>query len=204
MQSRSENWKFGGNSSYCEIRREWYERHEPVVERWLAEMETAQDPWWRSAEHAAFCLVSCLEFKMGDRPGPPSWDDFEVEDFLFTDLSEGGTVGFFGSVEIFFHQLIESLRRFCVAEIIDPEVCRKWTDEMLDAQADFLRYYDEDTDELESAQIRCRRLGRPMPVPWKGERCSPIPVVAPNRHERRVARAERRRARRRSSRAGRR
>ncbi|MDD9941976.1 MAG: MopE-related protein [Myxococcales bacterium] len=51
----------------------------------------------------------------------PHWRSFDVERILFFDLHEGGTVSFFGSVPIFFSQLVEALERFARAGIIDAQ-----------------------------------------------------------------------------------
>lgn len=183
MDTRSEGWTFG--SSCAETQGEWWARHTPTVDRWLTELEDAGDPWWRSAEHAAFCLVSYPEYESH----PPRWDCFDVGRFLFRDLSEGGTVGFFGSVAIFFDQLVEALRRFEADGLLGAAAPGAWVAQMLAARDDFLAYYDEHTSPSVRDAIRDRHLPRPLmrPVP------TPSPsVVRPNRRARRLARKRRR------------
>ncbi len=151
--ARSDTWVFGGPNHLCEQDAQWWKRHEPIVDRWLSEMELAKDPWSQSAEHAAFCLVSSRELD-------GSWDGFAVCPFLFRDLMEGGSVGVYGSTEVFFDQLLEALQRFVKDGLIDGERGEQWLAEMQDARGDFLRCYDQATTEREALAIVKRRCKR--------------------------------------------
>ncbi|RLB53365.1 MAG: hypothetical protein DRJ42_12145 [Deltaproteobacteria bacterium] len=153
IPTRPKDWSFGPLHFYNPKERDWYARHTPTVERWLTEFEEAGDPWWQSAEHAASCLVSSTVFVT---QGRPSWDAFNVPDFLFSELWEGGTVGFFGSVPIFFDQLMEALRRFAADGLVDAAVAADWLTEMKSAREDFIRCYDDETSELAATEISRR------------------------------------------------
>ncbi len=156
MHVRSSDWKFGPLRPSSESEAAWWAMHEPVVDEWLREMEATRDPWWQSAQHAAYCLVSHQEYRAEEKRAERSWDELSVPDFLFHDLHEGGTVGLFGSVEIFFDQLVEALRRFGAAGIVDPDKAGVWLDELAAARDDFIRYYAEDTSDEEADAIRSR------------------------------------------------
>lgn len=153
IPTRPEDWSFGPFHCFNPKERDWYARHAPTVERWLTEFEEARDPWWQSAEHAASCLVMATVTETTDEP---SWDVFDVRDFLFSDLWEGGTVGFFGSVPIFFDQLMEALRRFAADGLVDAALAEGWLAVMSDAREDFIHCYDEETSERSSIEISRR------------------------------------------------
>jgi len=123
----------------------FWEMHEPVVRAWITEMRARGDPWWQSAQHAADCLVSHREFE-GEQTGELHWREFDVDNFLFHDLHEGGTVGFFGSVPIFFDQLVEAFERFLAAGIIDKELGTPWLGQLRASRARFLNYYRIDDE----------------------------------------------------------
>ncbi len=153
---RGEGWRFGPPNPFGQREAAWWKRHEATVDRWLAEMEAAEDPWWQSAEHAAHCLVA-RDFEW-------TWDNFSVANFLFCELCEGGTVGIFGSTEKFFEQLVEALERFVADALIPASKGERWLDEMRGARADFLRCYAATTSETEAMAIvrqRCRRASKP-------------------------------------------
>lgn len=147
---RKDGWSLGPPNFFSEKDAAWWKRHEPTVDRWLTEMEAASDPWCQAAEHAAYCLVASREFDL-------TWDGFSVSSFLFGDLSEGGTVGFFGSAEKFFDHLVETLRRFAFDGLVEAAEAERWLSEMADARRDFLRYYDAATPESEAMAIARRR-----------------------------------------------
>ncbi|MFW6052146.1 MAG: hypothetical protein ACODAU_13290 [Myxococcota bacterium] len=146
MHTRTPHWTFGPCECFSEELATWWRLHAPVVDEWLSEMEAAGDPWWPSAEHAAFCLVSYQESQAQMEGRSPSWDRFDVADFLFHDLHEGGTVAFFGSVRIFFDHLVEALRRFAGAGLLDADQARAWLAKLESAREDFIRYYEHPTD----------------------------------------------------------
>ncbi len=154
MITRRDDWVFGPPNPFSKREADWYKRHEPMVDRWLSDMEQAKDAWWQSAEHAAFCLVSSREFE------GYSWNGFEVSHFLFHDLMEGGTVGCHGSTEVFFDQLIEALQRFVQGGLVDAARGEQWLTEMKEARGDFLRCYDEATSQSERRAIVKRHCKR--------------------------------------------
>ena len=158
MHVREKDWSFGSRSASAAVRA-WWASHEPAVDEWLSEMEQAGDEWWQSAEHAAHCLVSYREHVAELRGGEPSWEDLDVGDFLFHDLWEGGTVGMFGSAPIFFDHLVEAMRRFGRAGVVEKERADRWVAEMEAARDDFVRCYDEETPEEESIAIAGRHRG---------------------------------------------
>lgn len=149
MHVRTSDWTFGPLHPYSEEQAAWWRMHEPIVDEWLREMEAAGDPWWQSAQHAAYCLVSYHEFRAEMEGGAPSWDRFDVADFLFHDLAEGGTVAMFGSVAIFFDQLVEAFRRFAEAGLIDADKARTWLAELEPAREEFIRHYDDDRPQVQ-------------------------------------------------------
>src|ERR1043165_6786017 len=99
MQPNTQNndFHFGPIHASSPANAAFWNLHDPVVRKWILEMQAAGDPWWQSALHAAYCLVSYRELDL-DGSSLLHWDTFDVEYFLFRDLSEGGTVGFYGSV----------------------------------------------------------------------------------------------------------
>lgn len=190
MRRRPQDWQFGPLRHFCEETREWYARHEPTVDRWLSEMEAQDDPWWPSAAHAAFCLVSSVE-NLGDRP---DWALFDPADFLFTDLSEGGTVSFFGSVPMFFEHLVAALERFAADGLIEADHFEHVCEQVLAARSDFIEYY-ELADADRCREIRARYRARPLPAI---EPRAPAPPRRPKKI-RKVGRIRHPRRRRRSS-----
>lgn len=190
MQTRSDGWTFGPANPFSEDQRQWYARHLPTVDRWLTELEDAGDPWWVSAEHAASCLVSNREMNVAE----PTWDGFDVGEFLFLDLWEGGTVGSFGSVPIFFDHLVEALRRFTADGIVEAEAGRAWIAQMLDAREDFIRCYDEATPSAESRAI-ARRHRPPSTLQPAAPDATPRRQPKKLRRTRHPRRRSRRRAR---------
>ena len=152
MHRRGEGWRFGDS---CDD--PFFERHEEVVDGWLSELEAAGDTRWQSAEHAAYCWVSYRTMLAGSHQEEPNWDDLMVGDFLFGDLSEGGTVLDFGPAEQFFDHVCESFRRFVDAGIIDVHKGRGWLADVLAAKEDFVRFYDGDTSDADASAIRRRR-----------------------------------------------
>ncbi len=175
MDRRPSDWVFGPIHHHSETTARWYTRHTSTVDRWLSELEAADDPWLQSAEHAAFCLVSCSEF---ETQGRPTWDVFDVGDFLFSDLWEGGTVGMVGPVDVFFDHLVEGLRRFVVDGLIEEERGAAWLAQMRARRDDFLRCYSEETSGEESRAI-ARRHTRDWPFARQAaaERAVAKPVV---------------------------
>ena len=157
MYTRKDDWRFGCSGSSMAWAAEWYGRHEPVVDRWLHELEAAQDPSWPAAEHAAFCLV---HHRASETDGRPDWEAFDVTGFLFQDLPEGGTVGLQGPVEEFFDHLVEIFRRFVEADLVDAERGEEWLAELTEAREDFLVLFDEERPWEEREAIWLRRLGR--------------------------------------------
>lgn len=130
---RFDGWRFGG-APLTWAPDGWFERHEPAVDTWLKELEAKGEPW-RSAEHAAFCLVSFKE----ERERQPSWETFDVETFLFDEVFAGGTAGAFGPPERFFANLVEAMRRFGEAGLVEAANCRLWIGEMIAQRDRFLR-----------------------------------------------------------------
>lgn len=156
MRKRAKNWTFG--SGYVsDEEKSWYVSHEPAVDRWLTELEAAGDEWWVSAEHAARCLVSHRIYETLFVGQPLDWQQFDVASFLFEDLWNGGTVGIFGSVPIFFDHLVEAFRRFILAGLVNEVDGARWLLELVDARDDFLRCFDEATGEPEALLIARRR-----------------------------------------------
>lgn len=127
----------------------FWRQHYPAMNRWLRELQRAGDLWWRSAQHAASCLVSYRESESEMNGESPHWKEFDIDDFLFHVLHEGGTVTFFGSVPIFFDQLVEGLRRFVDAGIVDRENGTAWIEQMCARRARFLQYYSDDDEQPE-------------------------------------------------------
>ena len=150
---RRESWCFGPPNPFSEEEAAWWRRHQPTIDRWLSSMEEADDPWWQAAEHAAFCLVS-------SREGVYTWDGFSVSRFLFEDLWEGGTVGFFGSTEKFFDHLVEALQRFVSDAVVEASAGERWIAQMQEAREDFLRCFDEATPGNEAAAIAARYMDK--------------------------------------------
>ena len=111
------------------------------------------------AEHAAHCLLASRD-EMSCGKNAYRWEGFCVGTFLFRELSEGGTVGIFGSVEKFLDQLVETLERFAAAGLISEGDGCRWVAEMRAARCDFLRYYDAATSEDEAIAIARRHLPR--------------------------------------------
>jgi hypothetical protein len=136
----------------------FYERHLPAAEAWIAELEASHDPFVASAAHAVFCLLSSFAF--ADDP-TFDWLAFDPHDFLFRDLAEGGTVGMDGPVPVFFDHLVEAIRRFTSAGVIDRPLGAQLVAEMTDAREDFERFYDPSTDDDELLAIERRRSTRP-------------------------------------------
>lgn len=136
----------------------FFERHREPTELWLAELEAAEDPFVASAAHAVFCLLSSFVF--AEEP-TYDWLSFEPADFLFRDLAEGGTVGMDGPAEVFFDQLVEALRRFVDAGVVDAPLGAQLVAEMLDAREDFLRFHDPAASDDELDAIERRRTTRP-------------------------------------------
>lgn len=118
----------------------FWDLHEPAVRAWVEEMRAAGNDWWQSAEHAAYCLASNRQFAWYGG-AKLDWSAFDVEEFLFHDLHEGGTVGFYGSVPIFFDQLVEAFERFIAAGIIDSDNGAKWLAQLRGSRSRFLKYY---------------------------------------------------------------
>lgn len=137
---------------------DFFERHLPAAEMWIAELEAAQDPFVASAAHAVFCLLSSFAF--AEDP-TFDWLAFDPHDFLFRDLAEGGTVGMDGPVPVFFEQLVEALRRFTDTGAIDRPLGTQLVAEMTDARDDFERFYDPCTHDEELLAIERRRSTRP-------------------------------------------
>lgn len=168
---RGANWTFGPPNPFSDEEAAWWKRHEPTIDRWLTSMEEADDPWSRAAEHAASCLVA-------NREDTYSWDGFSVSSFLFEDLWEGGTVGFFGSADRFFDDLVEALRHFVADAVIDASLGERWIEEMLAAREDFVHCYDEATPQAEAIAIVQRRLWtRPTDHDHKGSQLRGAPVA---------------------------
>lgn len=131
---------------YTKAREDFWNLHDPPVRAWLSEMHAAGDPWWHSAKHAAYCLVSFRE-SAAEHTGAPHWREFDVESFLFHDLHEGGTVAFFGSVEMFFEHIVAAFVRFLAAGIIEREPGKEWLAQLHAARPRFLAHYaDRDDD----------------------------------------------------------
>lgn len=149
MPLRREDWCFGGRRAASGREAAWWERHEPTVDRWLREMEARRDPWWQSAEHAAFCLAA--------RDETWSWEGFSVQELLFRELWEGGTMGVFGSIEKFFEHVVEALERFVADGLVSQSQGERWLEEMREARADFMRCYVTGSEE-EAIAIARRRL----------------------------------------------
>ncbi|MBW2462481.1 MAG: hypothetical protein JRH11_12605 [Deltaproteobacteria bacterium] len=104
-------------------------------------------------------VVSLTRYRIGlvfVTQGRPTWEAFDVPDFLFSELWEGGTVGFFGSVPIFFDQMMEALRRFAADGLVDATAAEGWLAVMSDARKDFIECYDEETSERSAAKISRR------------------------------------------------
>lgn len=154
MPKRPTDWSFGPYKYYCAADQQWYERAEPTVDRWLLELEEARDPWWQSAEHAASCLVSSMDFER-------SWEGFSVATFLFRYMCEGGTAGTYGSVEVFFDHLVEAMRRFGTERVVPPSRAVVWCAQMTAARRDFIRIYDSDCTEKEQRAIMRKYFSRP-------------------------------------------
>ena len=139
--------------------REFFERHRPPAEAWLTELEDVHDPFIASAAHAAFCLLSSFVFS--ERQPPYDWLSFDVSDFLFRDLAEGGTVGMDGPVATFFDHLIEALQRFTDAGAIEAALGARLVAEMEEAREDFERFYHPDSSDEELEAIERRRSTTP-------------------------------------------
>lgn len=137
-----ERFCFGAPSYRCKATEAFYKRHEPIVRTWCAEMAAAGNPWWQSAKHAAYCLVSHREYEAMESDGGPDWSAFDVENFLFYDLAEGGTVGHFGSIAIFFEQLVEAVSRFVDAGLIGAELGEASLAAMRASEGRFLQRYE--------------------------------------------------------------
>jgi len=192
MHTRRDHWTLGPRHLFSETQKEWYARHQPTVDRWLTELEDAGDPWWVSAEHAARCLVSNREMNVAE----PTWDGFDLGEFLFSDLWEGGTVGYYGSVPIFFDHLVEAMRRFVADGLVEAEAGRTWVAQMLDARDDFIRCYDDATPSAESNAIA--RRYRQGPAVVRARAAPPAASASPRRRPKKLRRT--RHARRRSRR----
>ena len=78
----------------------------------------------------------------------PHWRSFDVERILFFDLHEGGTVSFFGSVPIFFSQLVEALERFARAGIIDAQSGELWLAQLSACEKRFIDHYERGEPEV--------------------------------------------------------
>ena len=139
----SADFDFGPRNFYSEETKAFWDQHAAIVRSWLKEMKAADNDFWRSARHAAFCLVSFREFEAEQRDEPPHWREFDVEKFLFSDLQEAGTVCLFGSVSIFFDQLLEGLRRFCDGGLIVPGLLQVWLAAFEAARPRFLDQYQD-------------------------------------------------------------
>ncbi len=133
VRRRPQGWNFGSGLMDSDEEKQWWKRHEPTVDKWLTELEEAGDPWNQSAEHAAYCLVSSRWMEW-------TWEGFSVQSFLYQDLLEGGTVGFFGSSEKFYDQTVEALQRFVNDGIIEKPVGEKWIAELVASREGFLRH----------------------------------------------------------------
>src|SRR5690606_3173957 len=188
MPRRRADWSFGPRRPFSEESAAQWKRYEPTVDKWLTEMEAAGDPRWQSAEHAAQCLVAdVVDFGK-------SWGERSVAEFLFSDLWEGGTVGFFGSHEILFDQLVEAMRRFVSDGLVDARAGKRWLRELADMRGDFLRCYDPETSEEAALAIARRRYWERL------ARVAPV-VTGPSASKREAARRRRRAKRRRSRRS---
>ena len=150
MPRRQPGWCFGPPHPYSREEAAWWKRHEPTVDRWIGKMEARNDPWWQSAEHAAFCLAG--------RNGAWRWDRFCVHELLFRELWEGGTVGLFGSTQKFFEHLLEALERFVADGLVPASSGARWLGEMREAREDFLRCYASTTATKDAIAIAQRRL----------------------------------------------
>lgn len=181
----SEGWYCGSlQSSSGES--DWYARHEPTAKRWIEELVQAGDPYWSSAKHAAWCLVTNRIFEAESSGDEPRWHGFDVGQFLFDDLSEGGTVGLESPPVVFFDQLVEALRRFVADGLVEREPGEAWIARMLAARVDFVRCYDPETSSEEAMAISDRyRPDEPPPPPSRTT--SAIPFGGPSRRERRAA-----------------
>lgn len=148
-ETRVEEFQFGPRRSACSAERcAFWDLHTPVVRAWIEEMQRAGDEWWQSAEHAAFCLVSAREHALNGEE-LLHWDDFDVEEFLFLDLSMGGTVGIYGSVSIFFDHVVQAFERFIAAGIITADKGATWLAQMRASRARFLEKYRDCEMEIE-------------------------------------------------------
>lgn len=116
----------------------FFERHMPVSEAWINELEAAHDPYVASAAHAVFCLLSSFWF--ADEPHY-DWYKFNVHDFLFVDLMEGGTVGMDGPVDVFFDHLCEALRRFAYGGAMPASLAANMVVEMNQFRDEFVSVY---------------------------------------------------------------
>lgn len=149
-----EVYQFGPCGSVCEEERAFWNLHEPVMQEWMAQMREAGDEWWQSAEHAAHCLASYRVFEWHSG-AELNWSEFDVDDFLFHDLSEGGTVGLFGSVPIFYDHIVEAFERFLAAGIIDAAQGKVWLVQIREAKDRFLeRYRDCEMEIVEVSGAR--------------------------------------------------
>ena len=187
MHLRPETWTFGPIHHFSDEHQEWWARHAPTVDRWLTELEGADDPWWPSAAHAAHCLVSNREMNVAE----PTWDGFDVGEFLFDDLWNGGTHGMFGSSPIFFDHCVEALRRFAADGLIERDAAETWLAQLTDARPDFVRCFDEKTDELESLAIAAKYRPSVATTP-SVEPPPPVRRLRPARKKRRLKHPRRR------------
>jgi hypothetical protein len=185
----SEDWSFGSYGWSAE-ERAWYARHEPTVRRWIEERIKARDPYWMAARHAAWCLVTHRIVEAEMTGSVPTWACFDVGDFLFHDLWEGGTVGLEAPPEVFFDQLAEVFGRFVADGLIDREPGERWLAQLLAAREDFVRCYDPDTSTEEAMVISDRhRPGAPSAPLVSVRELRPGPPRAEPRPSRRERRA---------------
>lgn len=144
-------WSLGGRRFYSREHLEWWRVHEVPIRAWLDELESDPEAWVQSAQHAAYCLVSYACRDMGsdlkERDELYSWADFDTNELLFIYLSEGGTVGMCGPVDVFFDDLVEAMRR--MSGVVDAQVCARVIEEMQPAREDFIRFYSgEESEEV--------------------------------------------------------
>jgi len=199
MATLRDDWCFGPRSSYHPGEKAFYARHEPIVRAWIEEgVASGTIPFVDEAEHAAFCLVSSREMDWRDGP-EPRWEGFDLDDFLWSDLCEGGTVGLY-EPRRFFHRMVEIVERFGQAGLIDDPSWPGWLARMRTLEEDFVRFYGETPAEEELRRFMAPRVDerivdRPS-APSLPTRSKPTPAAhRKKRAKRKAQRAARRRGR---------
>lgn len=130
----------------------FWQQHTPVVKAWAEAKLRAGQPWY-AACHAASCLVSYRVREAKRRGEAPGWAAFDVHDFLFAYLAEGGTVGSFGPAEDHFTDLVDALEQFIRADLIPAAEGCRWLATLCAAKQRFCDFYEAALDDDGSAQL---------------------------------------------------